>query len=93
MDKQKLNETSDSPFILSIGGNTTSSERYSDSINFEGLIESGWANSKLNQAKLIYQDEVTAMVDVSFSRHGENDVVISETSAVYMLAKKMMPGN
>ena len=88
MDKQKLNETSDSPFIFSIGGSTTSSERYGDSINFEGLIDSGWAYSKLNQAKLIYQDEATAMVDVSFTRHGEDGVVISDTNAVYMLVKK-----
>ena len=41
MDKEKLNEVSDSPFVFSIGGNTTKADRYGDLINFEGLIKSG----------------------------------------------------
>ena len=88
MDKDKLNEVSDSPFVFSIGGNTTTADRYGDLINFEGLKKSGWAYSKLSETRLIYQDETTAMIDFSFTRHDTNDEVISSTKAIYVLVKK-----
>ena len=88
MDKEKLNEVSDSPFVFSIGGNTTKADRYGDLINFEGLIKSGWAYSKLSETRLIYQDETTAMIDLSFTRHDTNNKVISSSKAIYVLVKK-----
>lgn len=88
MDKDKLNEVSDSPFVFSIGGNTTKADRYGDLINFEGLKKSGWAYSKLSETRLIYQDEATAMIDFSFTRHDKNDEIISSTKAIYVLVKK-----
>ncbi len=88
MDKEKLNEVSDSPFVFSIGGNTTKADRYGDLINFEGLIKSGWAYSKLSDTRLIYQDETTAMIDLSFTRHDTNNKVISSSKAIYVLVKK-----
>mgnify|MGYP001307361077 FL=1 len=88
MDKDKLNEVSDSPFVFSIGGNTTTADRYGDLINFEGLKKSGWAYSKLSETRLIYQDETTAMIDFSFTRHDTDDEVISSTKAIYVLVKK-----
>ena len=88
MDKEKLNEVSDSPFVFSIGGNTTKADRYGDLINFEGLIQSGWAYSKLSDTRLIYQDETTAMIDLSFTRHDTKNKVISSSKAIYVLVKK-----
>ena len=88
MDKEKLNEVSDSPFVFSIGGNTTKADRYGDLINFEGLIKSGWAYSKLSDTRLIYQDETMAMIDLSFTRHDTNNKVISSSKAIYVLVKK-----
>ena len=88
MDKEKLNEVSDSPFVFSIGGNTTKADRYGDLINFEGLIKSGWAYSKLSDTRLIYQDETTAMIDLSFTRHDTKNKVISSSKAIYVLVKK-----
>ena len=88
MDKEKLNEVSDSPFVFSIGGNTTKADRYGDLINFEGLIKSGWAYSKLSDTRLIYQDETTAMIDLSFTRHDTKKAVISSSKAIYVLVKK-----
>ena len=88
MDKEKLNEVSDSPFVFSIGGNTTKADRYGDLINFEGLVKSGWAYSKLSETRLIYQDETTAMIDLSFTRHDTNNAVISSSKAIYVLVKK-----
>ena len=88
MDKEKLNQVSDSPFVFSIGGSTTKSDRYGDLVNFDGLQKSGWTYSKLARAQVIYQDEATAMIDFTFTRHDKNDEVISSTDGIYVLVKK-----
>ena len=54
MDKEKLNQVSDSPFVFSIGGSITKSDRYGDLVNFDGLQNSGWTYSKLARAQVIY---------------------------------------
>ena len=52
-DKDALNNASDSPFIFLIGNNKTVSEKYGDSVNFEGLRQEGWAYSRINDSELI----------------------------------------
>ena len=88
MDEEKLNQVSDSPFVFSIGGNTTKSDHYGDLVNFDGLQKSGWAYSKLSKARVIYQDETTAMIDFSFTRHDKNNEILSSTDGIYVLVKK-----
>ena len=61
---------------------------YGDSVDFEGLRNQGWAYSKINQSKVLYSDEMSAMVDINFSRLSENEEVLSTTDAVYLLVKK-----
>ena len=87
-DKEAINKASDSPFVFLIGNNKTVSEYYGDSIDFEGLRKQGWAYSKINQSKVLYSDEMSAMVDINFSRLSENEEVLSTTDAVYLLVKK-----
>ena len=88
MDKDKLNQVSDSPFVFSIDGETTKSDRYGNLVNFEGLQKSGWTYSKLATARVIYQDDTTAMIDLTFKRHDKNDEVISSTDDIYVLVIK-----
>ena len=88
MDKAKLNEASDSPFIFLIGNNKTVSENYGDSLDFEGLREQGWACSKINKSELIYSDLISAMVDINFSRISQDKDVLSTTNATYLLLNK-----
>ena len=87
-DKEAINEASDSPFVFLIGNNTTISEYYGDSVDFEGLKKQGWAYSKINESELIYSDELSAMVDVNFSRLNKDDEVLSTTKATYLLINK-----
>ena len=87
-DKEAINKASDSPFVFLIGNNKTVSEYYGDSVDFEGLRNQGWAYSKINQSKVLYSDEMSAMVDINFSRLSENEEVLSTTDAVYLLVKK-----
>ena len=87
-DKEAINKASDSPFVFLIGNSKTVSEYYGDSVDFEGLRNQGWAYSKINQSKVLYSDEMSAMVDINFSRLSENEEVLSTTDAVYLLVKK-----
>ena len=87
-DKKAINEASDSPFVFLIGNNKTVSEYYGDSVDFEGLKKQGWAYSKINESELIYSDELSAMVDVNFSRLDKDEEVLSTTNATYLLINK-----
>ena len=87
-DKDAINNASDSPFIFFIGVNKTISENYGDSVDFEGLRKQGWAYSKINESELLYVDEVSAMVDINFSRLNDDEKVLSTTDATYLLVKK-----
>ncbi|MDC0591218.1 hypothetical protein OAP13_04825, partial [Gammaproteobacteria bacterium] len=75
-DKEAINEASDSPFVFVIGNNKTISENYGDSVDFEGLKKQGWAYSKINESELIYADEISAMVDINFSRLSDDEEVL-----------------
>ena len=87
-DKEAINEASDTPFVFLIGNNKTVSEYYGDSLDFEGLRNQGWAYSKINESELIYADELSAMVDINFSRLSDDDEVLSTTDALYLLVNK-----
>ena len=87
-DKEAINKASDSPFVFLIGNSKTVSEYYGDSVDFEGLRNQGWAYSKINQSKVLYSDEMSAMVDINFSRLSDDDEVLSTTDALYLLVNK-----
>ena len=87
-DKDAINNASDSPFVFFIGSNKTVSEYYGDSVDFEGLRKQGWAYSKINESELLYADELSAMVDINFSRLNKDDVILSATDATYLLVYK-----
>ena len=87
-DKDTINNASDSPFIFFIGTNKTVSENYGDSVDFEGLRKQGWAYSKINESELLYADELSAMVDINFSRLDKDEEVLSATDATYLLVYK-----
>ena len=87
-DKEAINKASDSPFVFLIGNSKTVSEYYGDSVDFEGLRKQGWAYSKINESELIYADELSAMLDINFSRLSDDDEVLSTTDALYLLVNK-----
>ena len=87
-DKEAINKASDSPFVFLIGNSKTVSEYYGDSVDFEGLRNQGWAYSKINESKVLYSDELSAMVDINFSRLSDDDEVLSKTDALYLLVNK-----
>ena len=44
--------------------------------------------SKINDSELIYSDEVSAMVEINFSRFNAKDEALSTTDAIYLLVYK-----
>jgi len=88
VDKEALNKNSDSPFIFVIGNKKNVYESYGDAVDFEGLKKTGWSYSSINTIELIYKDDVSAMVDINFSRFNKDKDPISTTDVIYLLLLK-----
>ena len=87
-DRDALIAAAGQPFIFSIDGNITRWDNYGDAVDFDGLQKSGWSYSRIHNNELVYADDITAMVDINFSRYNTSDVPISTTDVVYMLVKR-----
>lgn len=86
-DKQALVNGADSPFVFVISGTVKRFDNYGDAVDFDGLEASGWAYSRIHENKLIYADDRTAMVAVSFSRYDAGDEPIATSDVVYLLVQ------
>ena len=84
-DIDSLNNASGQPFTLVNGGKISKWNKYGDAVDFGGLESSGWAYSRINQNKLVYEDDMTAMVNINFSRYDSADAVISTSDVIYLL--------
>ena len=84
-DIDSLNNASGQPFTLINGGKISKWNKYGDAVDFGGLESSGWAYSRINQNQLIYEDDMTAMVNINFSRYDSADAVISTSDVIYLL--------
>ncbi len=87
-DIDSLNNASGQPFTLINGGKISKWNKYGDAIDFEGLQSSGWAYSRIRQNELVYEDDMTAMVNINFSRYNSTDAVISTSDVIYLLVNR-----
>ena len=88
MDINSLNNASGQPFTLINGGKISMWNKYGDAIDFEGLESSGWAYSRIHQNKLVNEDDMTAMVNINFSRYDSADAVISTSDVMCLLVNR-----
>ena len=84
-DRASLNSSSGEPFVFIIRGTPTAYPKYGDAIDFDGMKASGWSYSRIHTSELVYQDDISAMVDINFSRYNDGHEVISTTDVVYLL--------
>ena len=84
-DIDSLNNASGQPFTLINGGKISKWNKYGDAVDFSGLESSGWAYSLIHHNELIYEDDMTAMVNINFSRYDSADAVISTSDVIYLL--------
>ena len=87
-DIESLNNASGRPFIFSAGGEVIRWDSYGEALDFEALEESGWAYSRIHQNELVYEDDMTAMVDVNFSRYDSTDAVITTSDVIYLFVNR-----
>ena len=87
-DRASLNASSGNPFVFVIGGKPIAYPKYGDAVDFDGMKASGWSYSRIHKNELIYQDDISAMVDINFSRYDDSDVAISTTDVVYLLVNR-----
>ena len=84
-DIDSLNNASDPSFTFINGGKISKWNKHGDAIHFGGLEASGWAYSRIHQNELVYEDDMTAMVNINFSRYDSADAVISTSDVIYLL--------
>ena len=87
-DIESLNDASGQPFILAAGGEVIKLQSYGEALDFEALEESGWAYSRIHQNELVYEDDMTAMVDINFSRYDSTDAVITTSDVIYLFVSR-----
>ena len=83
-DIESLNNASGQPFIFAAGGAVIRWNSYGEALDFEALEESGWAYSRIHQNELVYEDDMTAMVDINFSRYDSTGAVITTSDVIYL---------
>ena len=87
-DIESLNNASGQPFIFAAGGEVISWKSYGEALDFAALEESGWAYSRIHQNELVYEDDMTAMVDINFSRYDSTDAVITTSDVIYLFVNR-----
>ena len=87
-DKNALDAALDKPFIFNIAGKVTRWDNYHEAVDFDGLEKSGWSYSRILKNELIYADDITAMVDVTFSRFNISNEPILKSEVVYFLVQR-----
>ena len=63
-------------------------EQLCEALDFEALEVSGWAYSRIHQNELVYEDDMTAMVDINFSRYDSTDAVITTSDVIYLFVNR-----
>lgn len=87
-DIESLNDASGRPFIFAAGGEVVRWTNYGEALDFEGLEDSGWAYSRIHQNELVYEDDMTAVVDINFSRYDSTDAVITTSDVIYLFVNR-----
>ena len=87
-DIESLNNASGQPFTLINGGKISKWNKYGYAVDFGGLESSVWAYSRIHQNELVYEDDLTAMVSINFSRYDSADAVISRSDEIYLLVDR-----
>ena len=87
-DIESLNNASGRPFIFVAGGEVISCTSYGEALDFVALEDSGWAYSRIHHSKLVYEDDMTAMVDINFSRYDSTGAVITTSDVIYVFVNR-----
>ena len=84
---KKLNDLSSIPFFITVGTDTRLFGGYGEAINFDKIKKDGWVSKQINKVEVVYEENVSALVSVNFSRMNASKIAYSTTLGHYLLIR------
>ena len=85
MDKKLLNQLWCSPCIFMVGSETNMYKKYSDAVDFEAILNSGWKYTKINWIERQYESEEVALIRFNFSRFCKDNNELNKYTVSHLL--------
>lgn len=85
MDKKLLDQIWCSPCIFMIGGETKMYEKYSDAVDFDDILNSGWSYTKINWIESQHESNELALIEFNFSRFCKDHKELNQYTVLHLL--------
>ena len=85
MNKKLLDQIWCSPCIFMIGGETKMYEKYSDAVDFDDILNSGWSYTKINWIESQYESNELALIEFNFSRFCKDHKELNQYTVLHLL--------
>ena len=85
MDKKLLNQIWCSPCIFMIGSETKMYEKYSDAVDFDDILNSGWSYTKINWIESQHESNELALIEFNFSRFCKDHKELDQYTVLHLL--------
>ncbi|MFL2495858.1 MAG: hypothetical protein ACJ0RL_09655 [Porticoccaceae bacterium] len=85
MDKNLLDQIWASPCVFMIGNQTNVFEKYSDAVDFNSILESGWKYTKINWIEDRYKSEDIYLLRFNFSRFSKEEEELNNYTVSHLL--------
>ena len=85
MDKKLLNQIWCSPCIFMIGSETKMYKKYSDAVDFDDILNSGWSYTKINWIESQYESNELALIEFNFSRFCKDHKELNQYTVLHLL--------
>ena len=85
MDRKLLNQIWCTPCIFMIGSETKMYEKYSDAVDFEDILNSGWSYTKINWIESQHESSELALIEFNFSRFCKDHKELNQYTVLHLL--------
>ena len=85
MDKKLLDQIWCSPCIFMIGSETKMYEKYSDAVDFDDILNSGWSYTKINWIESQHESNELALIEFNFSRFCKDHKELDQYTVLHLL--------
>ncbi len=85
IDRKLLNQIWCSPCIFMIGSETKMYEKYSDAVDFDDILNSGWSYTKINWIESQHESNELALIEFNFSRFCKDHKELNQYTVLHLL--------
>jgi len=85
MDKNLLDQIWASPCVFMIGNQTNVFEKYSDAVDFNSILDSGWKYTKVNWIEGRFKSEDICLLRFNFSRFSKEEEELNNHTVSHLL--------